>query len=62
MKRLYLMREFYKKHKEIIFLTVVAVVLLFWQRAFTTNVGIDTEQWIIGFYPVWDDLVITIQQ
>lgn len=50
MKRLNLMSEFYKKHKEIIFLTVVAVVLLYWQRAFTTNVGIDTEQWIIGSY------------
>ena len=42
------MREYYEKHKWMLALTVLLTVICFGGHAISTNIGIDTEQYILG--------------
>ena len=44
------MREYYEKHKWMLALTVLLTVICFGGHAISTNIGIDTEQYILGDY------------
>lgn len=44
------MKEYYNKHKVMLFVTIMLTMICYGHHAISANIGIDTEQYIIGLY------------
>lgn len=43
-------KKFYKEHTFLFFSTVLITILFYWNHAMSTNIGIDTEQYVLRSY------------